>query len=78
MVRRITELGHFVLPVELRRSLGIVNKDSLEMFIDDDLLILKKYEPTCFFCKEQTTNVKIFNRRIICSKCIEMIRSLFK
>lgn len=76
VVRKLSALGHLVLPVDLRRSLEIDAKDTVEMFLDEDLLILKKYEPLCFLCKSKT-NVKIFNRRLICCKCIENIRALF-
>lgn len=76
MVRRITELGHFVLPAELRRNMGINVKGKVEVIIDDEMLIIKKYKPACFLC-DSTINVKIFKRRFVCSKCIEAIRSLF-
>lgn len=49
MVRKIDELGRVVIPKELRRTLGIDNQDPLEIFIDGDKVILKKYKPnmTC-------------------------------
>ncbi|MFY2307666.1 AbrB/MazE/SpoVT family DNA-binding domain-containing protein [Lysinibacillus fusiformis] len=45
MVRKIDELGRVVIPKELRRTLGIDNQDPLEIFIDSDKVILKKYKP---------------------------------
>ncbi|WP_036125906.1 AbrB/MazE/SpoVT family DNA-binding domain-containing protein [Lysinibacillus sphaericus] len=45
MVRKIDELGRVVIPKELRRTLGIDNQDPLEIFIDGDKVILKKYKP---------------------------------
>ena len=45
MVRKIDELGRVVIPNELRRTLGINNQDSVEIFIDGDKVILKKYKP---------------------------------
>jgi len=49
IVRKVDELGRIVLPIELRRSLNIDVKDSLEIFVDEDKIILKKYEPADIF-----------------------------
>ena len=46
VVRKIDELGRFVLPIELRKNLGINNRDAVEIFVEDDKIILKKYEPS--------------------------------
>ena len=45
IVRKIDELGRIVLPIELRRTLGIAERDSLEIFVDGGSIVLKKYEP---------------------------------
>ena len=49
IVRKVDELGRVVLPIELRRILNIKEKDSLEIFVDDEKVILKKYEPADIF-----------------------------
>ena len=49
IVRRVDELGRIVLPSELRRLLGIGERDALEIYTNEDQIILKKYEPTCIF-----------------------------
>ncbi|MDA3733406.1 AbrB/MazE/SpoVT family DNA-binding domain-containing protein [Niameybacter massiliensis] len=49
IVRKVDELGRVVLPIELRRNLNIQEKDSLEIFVDDERIILKKYEPADIF-----------------------------
>ncbi|MEF9960038.1 MAG: AbrB/MazE/SpoVT family DNA-binding domain-containing protein [Niameybacter sp.] len=49
IVRKVDELGRVVLPIELRRNLNINEKDSLEIFVDDEKIILKKYEPADIF-----------------------------
>ena len=49
IVRKIDELGRIVLPCELRRVLHINDRDPMEVFMDDDKIILKKYEPACLF-----------------------------
>ena len=50
IVRKVDELGRIVLPIELRRTLDIAERDELEIYLDDDKVILKKYEPSCIFC----------------------------
>lgn len=52
IVRKIDELGRIVLPVECRRGLELEDKDSLEVFMEDNTIVLKKYEPACIFCGE--------------------------
>lgn len=49
IVRKVDELGRVVIPIELRRTLGIAEKDALEIYVDDDRIVLKKYKPnmTC-------------------------------
>ncbi|MDR0272702.1 MAG: AbrB/MazE/SpoVT family DNA-binding domain-containing protein [Clostridiales bacterium] len=49
VVRRVDELGRVVLPCELRRVMHIRDRDSLEVFVDGDRIVLKKYEPACTF-----------------------------
>lgn len=49
IVRKVDELGRVVIPIELRRTLGIAEKDALEIFVDGERIILKKYEPACIF-----------------------------
>ena len=49
IVRKVDELGRVVLPIELRRNLGIEIKDSLEIFVDENTIILQKYEPADIF-----------------------------
>ncbi len=49
IVRRLDELGRITLPIELRRTLGVEDRDSLEIYVEEDRIILKKYEPTDIF-----------------------------
>ncbi|MGN0733728.1 MAG: AbrB/MazE/SpoVT family DNA-binding domain-containing protein [Emergencia sp.] len=75
IVRPVDALGRVVIPVELRRNLGIKTEDSLEVFVDGEYIMLKKYEPACIFCGE-VTDVKDIRGKIICSKCIEELKNL--
>lgn len=74
IVRKVDELGRIVIPIELRRNLGIEEKDSLEIYVDDGCVILKKYEPACVFCGE-TENVRTFHDKTVCRACIEKLKS---
>lgn len=70
IVRRVDELGRIVLPIELRRTLDIAEKDSLEIYVDSEQIILKKYLPACIFCNN-ASNVIVYKNKNICSECIE-------
>ena len=50
IVRKVDELGRIVLPIELRRTLDINEKDALEIYVDEESIMLKKYQPACVFC----------------------------
>ena len=49
IVRRIDELGRFVLPIEIRENLDIGPKDPLEIYVEGSRIILKKFQPCCIF-----------------------------
>ena len=45
IVRKVDELGRIVLPIELRRTLDISERDTMEIFVDGPCIVLKKYVP---------------------------------
>ncbi|KAB3531816.1 AbrB/MazE/SpoVT family DNA-binding domain-containing protein [Alkaliphilus serpentinus] len=69
IVRKVDELGRVVLPIELRRTLNIAEKDALEIYVDGESVILKKYEPACIFCGN-AKDVKNFKTKNICKDCL--------
>ena len=73
VVRKVDELGRIVIPMELRKTFGIQIKDALEIYTDENKIILKIYEPACIFCGS-ANEVKFFKNKIICSECVENIR----
>ena len=73
VVRKLDNLGRVVLPIELRRKFDISADDSVEIFIDDDKIILKKYEPCCIFCGNGS-DVSLFKGKLLCSDCISLIK----
>lgn len=75
IVRKVDELGRIVIPIELRRNLGIEVKDALEIFVEDDTVILRKYEPLCYICNSGK-ELTVFKNRRICSDCIQDVKDL--
>lgn len=73
IVRKVDELGRVVIPIELRRTLDIAEKDALEIFVDGEMIVLKKYAPACIFCG-QAKDVTQFKGKNICPDCIAQIR----
>ena len=75
IVRKVDELGRIVLPMELRRTLGIQKEDPVEIFVDDNTIILRKYEPACIFCGSavEVSNIRGKN---ICRKCLDELKTL--
>lgn len=72
VVRPIDQLGRIVIPKELRRTLDIEVGDPLEIFVDGEEVILRKYEPGCVFCGNVKYIVE-FKGKKICTNCIETI-----
>jgi len=75
IVRPVDPLGRVVIPVELRRNLGIKTDDSLEVFVDGEYIMLKKYEPACVFCGS-TDDVVSVRGKNVCKACIEEMKNL--
>ena len=70
IVRKVDELGRIVLPIELRHTLDIEPRDSLEIYVDGNTILLRKYHPTCIFC-EDSNDVVSFRGKNVCRKCIQ-------
>ncbi len=68
IVRKVDELGRVVIPIELRRTLDIAERDSLEIYVDGEQIILKKYAPACIFCG-QAKDITVFKGKNICPAC---------
>jgi len=68
IVRKVDELGRVVIPIELRRTLGIDEKDALEIYVDSEKIILKKYEPACVFCGN-AGDITHFKGKNVCREC---------
>lgn len=75
IVRKVDELGRIVIPIELRRTLDIEIKDALEIYVDRDQIILKKYEPACLFCGN-ARDVQNYKGKNICQECLDSIAKM--
>ncbi|MBE3599118.1 MAG: AbrB/MazE/SpoVT family DNA-binding domain-containing protein [Limnochordaceae bacterium] len=75
IVRKVDELGRVVIPIELRRTLQINEKDALEIYVDGEKIILKKYEPACIFCGN-ADDLRRFHEKNICSACLSELRKV--
>ena len=74
VVRKVDELGRIVLPIEIRKVLDIKQKDAIEIFTDDDKIILQKYQPACVFCNN-AADVVYFSGKRVCTECIEKLKA---
>lgn len=70
VVRKLDQLGRIVLPKELRDNLEFVENQSLEIYIKEDLIILKKYKPGCYCCGNLEVEAKVLGINL-CQKCID-------
>ena len=75
IVRKVDELGRIVLPIEMRRTLDIGEKDALEIYVEGSSVILKKYKPSCVFC-DATEDITVFKGKNICPKCLKELKEL--
>lgn len=78
IVRKFDENGRFVLPMELRKKLRLTSQeDALEIFVDEDMIILRKYEPSCIFCGAME-ELRDLREKKVCKKCATKISILFE
>jgi len=76
VVRKVDELGRIVLPISIRQTMDINEKDSLEIFTDENRIILQKYQPACIFCGN-ADNIVYFSGKRICEDCLKKIKESF-
>lgn len=74
IVRKLDELGRITLPIELRRTLGVAERDELEIFVDDDKIILTKYEPVDIFTGERRGLIDYHGKKVSKKNILELAR----
>ncbi len=75
IVRCIDPLGRITIPMELRRTLTINNGDPLAIYVEDDAIVLKKYQPGCIFCGALDKQMVQFKNYHVCPSCHEEIKA---
>ena len=75
IVRKVDELGRIVLPIEMRRTQDIAEKDALEIYVEGSSVILKNYKPSCIFC-DSSKDITVFRGKNICPKCLKELKGL--
>ena len=75
IVRKVDELGRIVLPIETRRRLELEPGDGVEIFVEKDRVILKKYEPSCLFCGD-ADDIVIYKEKRICKNCLAELQGM--
>ena len=73
IVRKIDELGRILHPIELRTTLDIDGKDAVEIYVDKDTIILKKFRSSCVFCNSGE-DVIDFKGKYVCPECLAQIK----
>ena len=72
IVRKVDKLGRIVLPSELRETLNIKIKEPLEIDVNGDSIVLRKYLPACVFCGE-AENTSVFKGKHVCKACLRSL-----
>jgi len=75
LVRKLDDLGRIVLPKELRNSWGIKEGDPMEVLVEDDKIILRQYNPACYFCNE-TKDLVEYKGKKVCKNCVNDIKKI--
>ena len=74
IIRKVDELGRIVLPIRLRRALDIAERDEVEVYLDEDRIVLRKCEASCVFCAA-TKGLVSYEGKYICMECIRKLGS---
>ena len=78
-LRKIDELGRLVIPKEVRTDMDLEIKDPIEIFVDQDMIIIQKYYPACTFCgdknKDESKTIQ-FSGKIVCRSCVQSVTDM--
>lgn len=72
IVRNFDELGRVTIPIELRRTSNLLNRAAVEIYTEEDAIILKKYSPKvkeCTICGSEK-NLTEVNGKYLCLSCL--------
>ncbi len=74
IVRKVDELGRIVVPMELRKTMDIKEKDPIEIFTEGDNIILRKFTDACIFCGGSDNAIR-YEGKIVCKKCLDKLKA---
>ena len=74
IVRKLDQLGRIVIPKELRNTFDLEEDDPIEIFVEGNDIILRKYQPACIFCGEATDIIQ-FEGKNVCRKCLKKMQA---
>jgi transcriptional pleiotropic regulator of transition state genes len=69
VIRSVDSIGRLVIPIELRRELGINTGEPVHMYVEDGRVIVEKYKKKCFICGKSGTSYTIVHDKRICEAC---------
>ena len=75
IIRRLDELGRVVIPIEIRNKFNITEKDPMEIYVEGEKIILRKYTTNCLFCGSEN-NLKEFKDKPVCEDCLKKLQKL--
>ncbi len=75
IVRRVDDLGRIVIPMELRRTLGINVKDPMAIYVEGDRIILEKHRDVCTICGG-TDGINVVKDRPVCADCVNTVKTM--
>lgn len=76
IVKNLDDLGRILLPIEMRKTMDIEPKDPVEIYVDGDSIIFKKYESGCHFCGDMQKENTYYKEKLVCESCVEELRGL--
>ena len=76
IVREVDNLGRIVLPIEMRKTMNIDPKDPVEIYVDGDSIIFKKYESGCHFCGDMKKENTYYKKKLVCESCVEGLKEV--
>ncbi len=73
VIRKMDDLGRIVIPFEMRKAMELDKGDMVEMYLQEDSLVMRKFTISCIFCGE-TQGLRTYEGKKICTKCIQIIK----
>ncbi len=73
LIRKVDALGRIVIPSELRQAMELQQGDALELYLEEDRLVMKKFAPACIFCGG-IARLVTYEGKNICGRCVDILK----